>query len=409
VSPPPEEPPQRKIDDFVGEPTRDLSDWRWLWTEDKPFPIRSHRGPIGWLLVQSKRLLRPFVKVPANDLWERQRVFNLILLENLQHLREVSDGSRKDIEHHADRLAILETLPREDLAVVLRHNDSLFARVDQKLDRYRGESRRLWGHLGAALAELESAGPIPLARAREEHAYLELEHLHRGTEEEISDRLAPYLSHLEGRERVLDLGCGRGEALALMRDRGIGARGVDSNEQMIGICVEKGLDVTQGDLFEHLAAVEPASLDGVVSFHVIEHLPPAELDRLIRLAWRGLQPGGILIFETPNPLSLVVAARNFWIDPTHRRPVHPETLELLFRLAGFEGVERFDLRPFPEKDHLPAVDVNRLPNELHPIADQINELRDQLDDLLYGAQDYAMIGVKPMTPESTRDQGAEGD
>ena len=67
----------------------------------------------------------------------------------------------------------------------------------------------------------------------------------------------------------------------------------------------------------------------------------------MRLAWRALRPGGVLILETPNPLSLVVAARNFWLDPTHRRPVHPESLELSFELAGFEPVERVDLRPFP--------------------------------------------------------------
>lgn len=407
MSRPPEEARERKIDDFVGEPTRDLSDWRWLWTEDRPFPIRSHRGPLGWLLVRFKRLLRPLVKVPANDLWERQRVFNLILLENLKFLHEVSAGSRKDIEHHADRLAILETLPREDLAVVLRHNDALFARVDQKLDRYRGEARRLWGHLGAALAELETAGPVPLVRARDEYAYLELEHFHRGTEEEIGDRLEPYLGYLEGRERVLDLGCGRGEALELLGERGVGARGVDGNEQMVALCLEKGLQVEQGDLFEYLAGVEPESLDGVVSFHVIEHLPPAELDRLTRLAWRALEPGGVLIFETPNPLSIVVAARNFWLDPTHRRPVHPESLKLLLEMAGFAEIERIDLRPFPDEDRLPEVDVAELSRELHPLADQINALRDQLDELLYGAQDYAMVGVKPVAAGPS--QRAEGD
>lgn len=399
----PEDDRERSIDAFVGEPTRDLSDWRWLWHEDKPFPIRSHRGPLGWLLVRLKRLFRPLVKVPTNDLWERQRVFNLILLENLQFLHEVSAGSRKDIEHHANRLASLETSRREDLAVVLRHNDALFARVDQKLDRYRGEARRLWGHLGAALSTLEASDPVPLMRAREDFGYLELEHFHRGTEEEIGERLEPYLSYLEGKKRVLDLGCGRGEALELLRDHGIGARGVDSNEQMLEVCREKGLQVDQGDLFEALESVEPASLDGIVSFHVIEHLPTDALDRLVRLAWRALEPGGVLIFETPNPLSVVVAARNFWIDPTHRRPVHPESLKLLFELAGFEGVERIDLRPFLDKDRLPEIEVARLPESLHGLGDQINALRDQLDALLYGAQDYAMVGEKP----ADRDQGGD--
>ena len=144
-----------------------------------------------------------------------------------------------------------------------------------------------------------------------------------------------------------------------------------------------------------------------MSFHVIEHLPPTALDRLTRLAWRALEPGGVLIFETPNPLSLVVAARNFWLDPTHLRPVHPESLKLLCKLAGFTAVERIDLRPFPEEDRLPAVDVTELARELHPLGDQINALRDRLDELLFGAQDYAMVGVKPADADAA--QGEEGD
>jgi O-antigen chain-terminating methyltransferase len=149
------------------------------------------------------------------------------------------------------------------------------------------------------------------------------------------------------------------------------------------------------DLFAALAAVPAGTLGGVVSFHVIEHLPPAAVDRLVRLAWRALKPGGVLVLETPNPLSLVVAARNFWIDPTHRRPVHPETLRLIYEIAGFDPVERLDLRPFPADQRLPELDLDALAPEQRPLAQRVNELRDQLDDLLWGHQDYALIGTRP--------------
>jgi SAM-dependent methyltransferase len=401
------------LDDFLVEPTRDLSDWHWLWKGDREFPIRSHRGLLGRLLVAWKRLLRPLVKVPQNDLWERQRIFNLILLE---HLRDERQLRLKDDQ----RIAYLESLHAEGIEELMRHNDALFARADQKLDRYRREVRDLLGGLGAALAHLESvptaAGPpgsaglaglapaaqprpdqaADLAAARDEHVYFELERRHRGTEEEIRERIAAYLPYLGAGGPALDLGCGRGEALALLRDHGIAARGIDGSARMVAVCRERGLEASQDDLFAALAAVPPASLGAVLSFHVIEHLPIGSLDRLVRLAWRALRPEGVLILETPSPLSLVVAARNFWLDPTHVRPVHPESLQLLYELAGFDPVERLDLRPFPTAERLPEIDLATLPPDQRPLADAVNRLRDTLDDLLYGCQDFGMVGIKPV-------------
>ena len=194
---------------------------------------------------------------------------------------------------------------------------------------------------------------------------------------------------------MLDLGCGRGEALALLRDWGFAGRGVDASARMVELCHDRGLQAEVGDLFAVLAAAEPGSLGGVVSFHVIEHLPADALDRLVRLAYRALRPGGVLILETPNPLSVVVAARNFWLDPTHVRPVHPESLKLMYELAGFDPVERLDLRPFAAADRLPEIDLAKLPAEQRPLADQVNRLRDRLDDLLFGYQDFGMVGRKP--------------
>jgi SAM-dependent methyltransferase len=394
------------IEDFLGDPTRDLSAWRRLWRRDVPFPIRSHRGLLGSVLVAFKRLFRPLVSVPQNDLWERQRVFNVILLEHLQALAR---------RRHEDRVSHLEGFLDRGIQEVMAHNDALFARVDQKVDRRSREVRDLAAGLGAALALVEGPrveGTPPeeagseageksavetLARAREEHAYLELEQRHRGTETEIRERLERYLPYLESAaastERpVLDLGCGRGEALRLLGEHGLAARGVDGSARMVERCREQGLEAETGDLFEALAARSEGPLGGIVSFHVIEHLPAPELDRLVRLAHRALAPGGVLILETPNPLSLVAGSRNFWLDPTHRRPVHPESLRLLYELAGFSSIEVLELRPFPESERLPQIDLTDLPEDLHLLADQINRLRDRLDDLLYGAQDFAVVG-----------------
>ncbi|MGB6993271.1 MAG: class I SAM-dependent methyltransferase, partial [Thermoanaerobaculia bacterium] len=318
-----------------------MDDWRWLWEGDHPFPIESRRGGlVGSVIVLLKRLLRPLVKTPVADLWDRQRRYNIVLLDHL--------------EEHRARLAHLEAVKREGFDDVSRHTDALFALVDQKLDRYRRESQHLWGRLGGLLALAESDAKRPaeevqgLEEVWKEQGYLELEDRFRGTRDEIGRRMEIYLPYLADRGEILDLGCGRGELLALLRVQGIPARGIDSSEEMIGECRNQDLKVEQGDLFEILNDLPEGQLGGVVSFHVIEHLPADSIDRLVRLAWRALRPGGVLILETPNPLSLVVAARNFWLDPTHRRPIHPETLRLTYELAGFDQVEQIDLRPFAD-------------------------------------------------------------
>ena len=113
------------------------------------------------------------------------------------------------------------------------------------------------------------------------------------------------------------------------------------------------------------------------------------------LAAGALRPGGVLILETPNPLSVVVAARNFWVDPTHRRPVHPRALREMARQRGFDPIEVLDLRPFPESERLPEIPLADVPAELQPFADRVNRLRDRLDDVLFGFQDYGLVARKP--------------
>ena len=441
------------IDSFLEGENRRLSDWRWLWEGDRSFPLRSHRGLLGPLIVGVKRLLRGIVRAPQSDLWERQRAYNLLIQDHLERtkafeagmleraagheeraqeaigslgrdlqsiqselsrdlilsqeahardqeafqkeVRAVQDDLWKFLESQNQRLGVLEGFHNDGWDEVMDHTAALFARLDQKLDRYRQLTRERWDRLGALLEVAKKDGAPALARAVEEEKYVEFEGLFRGREEEIGDRLAPYIDILANRGEVLDLGCGRGEALEALTRVGIPCRGVDSSSEMVERCRAKGLDASVGDLFSVLSQVDDESLGGIVSFHVIEHLPADSLERLVRLAWRALKPGGVLVFETPSPLSLVVGARNFWIDPTHLRPVHPDSLKAIFDLSGFDPVERIDLQPFPAELRLPEVDASDLDPAMAPLVERINELRDRLDGLLYGFQDYGLVGYKP--------------
>lgn len=400
-----------KVDDA------DLPEWRAVWDEDRrvaatpPAP-----GTRGRLVGAVKRFLRRLVTAPQRDLWERQRLYNLLVQHHLEgraerdqvvgDLRDLDTGRKEQVEgiyrellgytdSHEERLVWLEETQKEGLERIVQHHDAVYALLDHKLDQYRRQALDLRAQLIALLELAKTAGVSTLEAAVEEQAYLELEHRHRGTEEEIVARTEPYLPLFPREGEILDLGCGRGEALALFRLHDLAARGVDANAEMVSHCREKGLEVAHGDLLEELAAALEASLGGVVSFHVIEHLPTADVEQLIRLAWRALKPGGVLILETPSPLSIVVGARNFWLDPTHQRPVHPDSLRLAFELAGFEEVERIDRQPFAESDRLREVETEDLAEGLRPLAYQINLLRDQLDSLLFGFQDYGMVGRKP--------------
>lgn len=296
-----------------------------------------------------------------------------------------------DLEH---RTRHLENFLRQGLDEVMRHDDALFGRVDRKLDRYRREADELAGLLRSALARRGDAAE-ELRAADADVSYLEFENRFRGDREDIQERIRVYLPRLRDAAPVLDLGCGRGEALELLEAEGIECRGADSSSAMVRHCRERGLDAEHGDLLDALAGAEPGSLGGIVSFHVIEHLAPERVERLVQLAFAALRPGGVLVLETPNPLSVAVTARSFWLDPTHRRPVHPEALWACYEHAGFTGIERLDLRPYPEEERLPEIPLDGLEGQNRELADRLNRFRDELDDFLFGYRDYALIGVRP--------------
>lgn len=167
-----------------------------------------------------------------------------------------------------------------------------------------------------------------------EQDYLAFEEVFRLSEDVIRERQRPYLKLLNGRSPVLDVGCGRGEFLELLRDAGISASGVDLDPGMIARARQKGLEVEQGDGIAYMERAQDASLGVVFAAQVVEHLPYERLIAFLRLSSRKLVPGGLLIAETVNPHA-PGALKNFWFDLTHQHPVFPEVLLTLCRAIGF--------------------------------------------------------------------------
>jgi SAM-dependent methyltransferase len=172
--------------------------------------------------------------------------------------------------------------------------------------------------------------------------YRAFEDRHRGGRAAIKARLGAYLAFVEPLRQLhrpalaLDLGCGRGEWLELMAENGFLARGVDLDQGMLASCLERGLSAEQGEAVATLRSYAAESVAVVSAFHLIEHLPFDQARALIGEALRVLQPGGLLIMETPNPENLVVGASTFYLDPSHVRPVPPDLLAFAVEYAGFQ-------------------------------------------------------------------------
>ncbi len=284
----------------------------------------------------------------------------------------------------------------EELAAVSRQKESsLQCDVDElraKLQLARtavaGNAEILAGIMKSREAK---AGPDALLaqKAKElssqsaDDFYFEFENKFRGSKAAIRERQKQYLPNVLtlGRKpeelKVLDLGSGRGEWLELLREHNIPAAGIDLNGRMVKECLKLGLNVKEGDAISFLRAGVSDTIDVISAFHLVEHLGAGNLVSLFREAVRVLKPGGLIIFETPNPESLLVMSPNFYLDLSHLNPIPPQTLEFL---AGSVGFEKIEIKRVTPVKFVEFEETDRLKN----ILEKFNM-----------AQEYALIAAKP--------------
>lgn len=207
----------------------------------------------------------------------------------------------------------------------------------------------------------------------------------RSTREDVKERLRIYLpilkSHGIGASGMplLDVGCGRGEWLEILRQEGVCARGVDANRAMIEECRARKLEAVESDAVTYLRSLDAESLGSVTGFYIIEHLPFPHLMDLLDETVRVLKPGGVAVFETPNPGNVLVSIQKFHYEEAPRQPLPSPLMRSLAEERGLCRVEILELRPWPEavrvKEHGGAV-------------------AERFDQLFYGPQDYAIMGWK---------------
>lgn len=220
------------------------------------------------------------------------------------------------------------------------------------------------------------------------YKYVGFEERFRGSQEEIRQRMADYLDLFAGASDVLDVGCGRGEFLDLLREHGILARGLDLNREMVAACRARGLEVAEGDALGYLRSLPDASLGGLIASQVVEHLQPDYLLQVLDAAFAKLRPGAHIVLETINPACWYAFFSSYVRDLTHVRPVHPDTLSYYLQASGFQRV-RVDFRaPYPEAEKLRMVEGE------DPLSEAFNANVRLLNGLMFTYLDYAAIGER---------------
>jgi O-antigen chain-terminating methyltransferase len=292
-------------------------------------------------------------------------------------------------EHQRQLRQLVESYVRPSMSELSGRHSELargYSDLTRRLDRMlEGESairerssQKSRGHY--------SIRDTPGFEAFQQSFYHRLENKYRGSLADIRKKLSIHLPDVEaaflrtGEKPVLDLGCGRGEWLELLRGLGIPVLGVDTNAYQIEEVLAAGYNVRLADAVETLRDAEPSSYAAVTAFHLIEHLPFETVLWVAREAMRVLAPGGILLFETPNVRNVLVGATSFHNDPTHLRPLTDPVLQVIFETCGYEEIDIRFLNPH----------------------ERLNEFRrrqyfdDELAYLMFGPQDVAVVGRKPL-------------
>ena len=223
------------------------------------------------------------------------------------------------------------------------------------------------------------------------YKYVGFEGQFRGSQETIRARLESYLPYFDGGSDVLDVGCGRGEFLDLLKARGITARGLDLNHEMVEVCRARGLDVTESDAVSYLEALPDASLGGLIAVQVVEHLQPGYLLRFLELAFHKLRPGAPIVLETLNPACWTAFFDSFIRDITHVWPMHPETLRYLVVASGFSSARIEYRSPVPPEDRLQPIAVEA-GSPAADMAETFNANVERLNARMFTFLDYAIVG-----------------
>lgn len=358
---------------YVDAPPSGSEGWAEVWRDDRRY------RPGGFL----QRLLDKIFRRATSADRERQRDFNLAILDLLRDLKADAEAIRHDLRGDVEAVQRDMRTANEALAgdmrrvnelipVAAKRNDALIAALDQKIETLAVRLRDVTNPVVTGNQQPSTA----------DFLYRRLEDGLRGSEREIREAMQPYLDLARANQPLLDVGCGRGELLAMASQAKIDARGFDTNERSIADLKKRGLRAEMAGVPECFKGIADGSIGSIAATHVVEHLPVEALFALFREAARVLRRGGLLMIETPNAESLLVSASEFWRDPTHLAPRHPAALTLLAREYGFDIDEIRAVHDFPDGTRIATSPDD--PPALRRVIEAINAR-------LFGPQDLRLI------------------
>jgi len=386
---------------------RDGMNSSWSIVADRS--ITSHRKWIGRFIVFGKRVVRKLLRWYINPIAEDQTRFNGYVTSGVNELTnkmlmmernfKVIDRKFRDMEKRLDQLSSLSDLKdelyqqRADLAYMAYRLRQMEVQNtgEQPLTDQPPVKRSPVDERSQGKCDKDRWGQ-PVGHPNHiEPDYFQFENRFRGSEDKIKESLRQYISWFKGHQNILDIGCGRGEFLELMKENSILARGIDVNKEFVHYCRQKGLEADLADGVAELEKLEDNSLGGIFMGQVVEHLEPPYLTRLLELAFRKLEPGACLVVETPNPTMLSTFSNSFYLDLSHVKPVHPETMRFLMEYYGFQEVEV----KYSQSSKIPysLALLEAKEGEIYNLK-SFNEGINLLNDLLFGYQDYIVVGKK---------------
>lgn len=224
----------------------------------------------------------------------------------------------------------------------------------------------------------------PINNSEYKFDYHSFENRFRGSVNEIKNRQRKYVDYFINKDNVLDIGCGRGEFLELLSENNIKSMGMDLSSENVEYCIQRGLNVTLQDGIDYLESCEDDSIGGIFAAQVIEHISNVELIKLLNLAYKKLKKNSCIILETLNPKCLMIYAESFYMDPSHSKPVHPDTLQFMAEEAGYQKAEIIYMTPSDELVKIPYLKGNP----------EINDSVDRLNKIIYGEREYALVAKK---------------
>lgn len=353
--------------------SNNLNDFIDLFEKNKKLPHKSKRKYIGFFLDFLRKIFAPVFEFFLGARIETQRKANLIILKEISDLKNYTKENFENFQKNFGELQknFLE-LQKE---VLILRDEKIPALKDTIGLGLEGVDRKAeWALSNLIVIKQALEKDISLKEEekkiiKETLTSLAFTEKFRGNTEEIKKRQSIYIEKLKNHKNVVDLGCGRGEFLELLRENSISAFGVELEPSLCAILKEKDLNFFQMNLFDFLEK-KPIEFDALVSFHLIEHLNLKEAIALLKLAYFNLPKNGIFIIETPNPTSLF-SFLNFYKDPEHKTPWHPETLKFFSKEMGFQTIEEIYLQEVKEAESL--------------------ELPENVKKLLFGPQDYGII------------------